>query len=282
MMKNVIKFLGLLSLIGFSFFYTDSVMDVVVEQDSIMVDINNVKDNYSIEAIDAVIDEDSLIPGINGKIVNTTDSYNNMKSIGVFNKNYLVYDEVSPNISMYDNYNKYITKGNSFKHMVSLVFILKNDTYLQELYKIVSNKGIKINFFIDYNFLNSNSNLLKELDNTAFYSYGIEGEYSPDTLLFSNNLIQRITKNNPNYCLTENKNKSILELCSNNKMFTIIPTINIKNNIYNEIKSNVTSGSIILVDINSENLKGLDISIDYIKGKGLEFEYLEELLTEKN
>jgi hypothetical protein len=166
--------------------------------------------------------------------------------------------------------------------MVSLVFILKDDTYLQELYKIVSNKGIKINFFIDYNFLNSNSNLLKELDNTAFYSYGIEGEYSPDTLLFSNNLIQRITKNNPNYCLTENKNNSILELCSNNKMFTIIPTINIKNNIYNEIKSNVTSGSIILIDINSENLKGLDISIDYIKGKGLEFEYLEELLTEKN
>ena len=80
-MKNIIKFLGLLSLICFSFFYTDKVMNVALEQDKIMISINNTKDDYKIDAIDAIIDNDTIIPGIYGKEVDIDKSYNNMKSM---------------------------------------------------------------------------------------------------------------------------------------------------------------------------------------------------------
>jgi len=87
-MKNIIKFFGLLSLIGFSFFYTDKVMDVIAEQDEIMIKITNTKDNYYISPKDATIKGNFLIPGSNGREVDTEKSYNNMKSIGIYNENY--------------------------------------------------------------------------------------------------------------------------------------------------------------------------------------------------
>ena len=53
-----------------------------------------------------------------------------MKNNGVFNKNLIVYDDVLPNISIHNNKDKFIIKGNSLKQMVSLVFIINDDKYL--------------------------------------------------------------------------------------------------------------------------------------------------------
>jgi len=280
-MKNIFKFFGLLSLIGFSFFYTDKVMDVVLEQDNIMIDINRVKDQYIILPVDASILEDGMIPGMNGREVNVEKSYNNMRSIGVFQTNYFVFDKIKPSVSMLDNYEKYIIQGNNSKHMVSLIFILKDDKYLDELYEIIVQKNIKVNFFVDYKFLNTNSTMVKEFKNANIYSYGSNGEYSPDTLLFSNNLIERITKQEACFCLTKERNERTLDLCAKNEMFTIIPNLYIKTGIYNEVRDKVSSGSMLLIDINSYNIEELEITIDYIRAKGLKISYLSELLNEE-
>lgn len=280
-MKNIIKFFGLLSLIGFSFFYTDKVMDVVMEQDSIMIEINQVKDNYMISAMDAIVTENTLIPGIDGRVVNVEESYNNMKSIGIFHANYFVFDDIRPSISMDDYKEKYIIQGNSNKHMVSLIFILNDNTNLDKIYEISKKKNVKINFFVDYQYLNSNTTKIKQITNANFYSYGIKGEYAPDTLLFSNNLIERIKKQKANYCLTNEKNDEVLTLCSNQEMFTIVPNIIIKDNIYNEIRNQITSGSIILFPTNNANIDALELTIDYIQAKGLKIGYLNELLSEE-
>lgn len=279
-MKNVIKFFGLLSLIGFSFFYTDKVMDVVLEQDSIMIEINKTKDDYKISPIDAIIEEEGIIPGINGRVVNVEDSYNNMKSIGIFHENYFVFDKIKPDISMYDYYDKYIIGGNSNKHMVSLVFILNDDENLDNLSEIVKKKNIKVNYFVDYNYLNNNSTKIKKIENAKIYSYGIDGSYAPDTLLFSNNLIERITKQETNFCLVKKKNDKTLDLCFENNMFTIFPNIIVKDNLFNEVKNNISSGSIILIPMDSRSINSLEITIDYIKAKGLEISYLSNLLDE--
>lgn len=280
-MKNIIKFFGLLSLIGFSFFYTDKVMDVALEQDSIMIEINQKKDNYKIEPMDAIISEKGMIPGINGREVNVDSSYNNMRSIGVFRENYLVFNKIKPNISMYDYYQKYIIQGNSAKHMVSLIFVLDNKNYLDKLYDVIKNKDVKVNLFVDYHFLNTNTNLMKELKNVHVYSYGMDGVYTADTLLFSKNLIERITKQETNFCLVTDYDIKTLELCSSNKMFTIIPNIIVKNNLYNEIKNKISSGSVILIDANFDNIEGLGMSVDYIRAKGLTIGYLSDLLNEE-
>lgn len=280
-MKNIFKFFGLLSLIGFSFYYTDKVMDVAVEQDEIMIKINDVKEQYFISPVDAIILEDGMIPGINGREVDVEKSYNNMRSIGVFQNNYLSFNEIKPNVSIFDNYKKYIIQGNNEKHMVSLVFILEDNKYLDELYEVIEKRNIKVNFFVDYDYLVNNSNTVKELQNVNVYSYGLNGLYSPDTLLFSNNLIERITKQKSNYCLVKERDEKSLNLCAKYDMFTIIPNLYIKNGIYNEIKKKVTSGNIILIDMNTSNIDGLDVAIDYIEAKGLKIGYLSELLSEE-
>ena len=45
-MKNLVKLLGLFVLIGFSFFYTDKVLNVIREEDKVMIELTSVIDVY--------------------------------------------------------------------------------------------------------------------------------------------------------------------------------------------------------------------------------------------
>lgn len=281
-MKNITKLIGLFTLIIFSFFYTDKVMTVIKEQDPIMIELDNVKDDYLIEATDAVIDDDTIIPGLIGREINIDKSYNNMKTIGKFNQSSLVYDDVIPNINLENNKDKYIIKGNNEKQMVSLLFILNNNNYLTKLETILNNKNVTANYFVDYNYLVKYSTKIKNLTNREFYSYGNNGEYTPDNLLFSNNLINRITNNEAIYCLVKEKNSSTISLCSSQDLYTIYPNIISIGEPYNDVKSNLTSGSVILLNIDNKTLNQLEIIIDYIEGKGLTIAPLSTLLSEKN
>ncbi len=278
-MKKIIKGIGLITLIIFTFFYTDKVLKVVREEDSIMIKINDIKDKLAIKSTDAIIIEDTIIPGLNGKKVNIDKSYKKMKKFGNFNKNNIIYDIIYPNISITNNKDKYIIQGNMKKNTISIVFILDNDKYLNELQKIITNKDIKVNYFIDYSYLINNTTKIKEMSTHELYSYGDEGEYTPDNLLFSNNLISRIGNNEANICLSLNNNKAI-DLCSKNNLYTIKPTIIIKKSPYATIKKNLLNGSIILFYINNDLTKELKIIIDYINSKGLKIVGLSELLSE--
>ena len=65
-----------------------------------------------------------------------------------------------------------------------------------------------------------------------------------------------------------------------NNLYTIIPSIIIDKDSYKTIKNNLSSGSIILLETNNDNVTELGILIDYIKGKGLLPTGLSKLLTE--
>lgn len=278
-MKKIIKGIGLITLIIFTFFYTDKVLKVVREEDSIMMKINDIKDKLTIEPTDAIIIEDTIIPGLNGKKVNIDKSYKKMKNYGNFNKNNIIYDIIYPNISITNNKDKYIIQGNMKKNTISIIFILNNDKYLNELQNIINGKDIKVNYFIDYSYLINNTTKIKEMSIHELYSYGDEGEYTPDNLLFSNNLISRIGNNEANICLSINNNK-VINLCSKNNLYTIKPTIIIKKSPYITIKKNLFNGSIILFYINNDLTKELKLIIDYINSKGLKIVGLSELLSE--
>ena len=47
-MKNIIQMIGLITLICFSFFYTDKVITILNEQDPIMITIMEEKDKYKL------------------------------------------------------------------------------------------------------------------------------------------------------------------------------------------------------------------------------------------
>ena len=54
-MKDIVKTIGLITLICFSFFYTEQVITVVSEQDPIMIKIKEEQDNYKVDVIEANI-----------------------------------------------------------------------------------------------------------------------------------------------------------------------------------------------------------------------------------
>ena len=60
-MKKIIKLTGLFVLIVFSFFYTDKVVEVIRENDSLMLELKEVEDLYKVEAVDGVISDDTII-----------------------------------------------------------------------------------------------------------------------------------------------------------------------------------------------------------------------------
>ena len=280
-MKNIIKMIGLVTLIGFSFFYTDKVIEVIREEDKIMIELESVKDLYKIEPIDANVVGNTIIPGLNGQNINIEASYKKMKSNGLFNKNLLIYDTISPNVSLRMNNDKFIIQGNNNKQMVSLLFILDNDKYLSKIENILNTKDVIANYFVSYQYLINNSTQIKEMTNREFYNYGENGTYTPDNLLFSNNLISRITNNNAIYCLTTNMEQKVLNLCAENNLYTIVPTIIGNETPYNSVKENLKSGSIILFKMNNETVKELSTTIDYIKGKGFRIGGLSTLLSEE-
>lgn len=280
-MKNIIKLTGLITLIIFSFFYTDKVIEVIREEDSIMIELKGLEEGYKVNPVNASIVSNTIIPGINGKNINLDKSYKEMKSIGVVNKSMLIYDTIKPTISITNNKDKFIIKGNANKQVVSLIFIIDNDKYLSNLETISKTKNITINYFVDYNYLINNTTKIKEMTNSEFYSYGDGGKYTPDNLLFSNNLITRISKNEANLCLDSTMSNQIIDLCSKNNLYTITPSIVAEKNTYKTIKENLSSGSLILLNKNKETINNLNTIIDYIEGKGLIIGGLSRLITEE-
>ena len=93
-MKNIIKLIGLICLVCFSFFYTEKVIDVVNEQDEIMIKLNEVKDKYGYKQIEAIIEEDTIIPGIIGKEIDIDKSYQEMKQVGIYKEMLIEYKDI--------------------------------------------------------------------------------------------------------------------------------------------------------------------------------------------
>lgn len=280
-MKNIIKLTGLVALIVFSFFYTDKVVTVARESDPLMNELEQVSDIYNVKAINGTIDKKTIIPGMNGRKINLEKSYKKMRETGIFNKNLIEYDIVKPKISLLDNRDKFIIKGNNNKQMVSIIFILKDKKYLERLENIVTSKEVSINYFVTYDYLVNNSTEISKMKNREFYNYGNNGTYTPDNILFANNLISRITNNEAIYCLTKDKDSKVIKLCSSNDLYTINPNIIITNNPYQEVKDKVNSGSIILMEMNNDTVTEIGIIIDYIRGKGLKIGGIKELLSEE-
>ena len=280
-MKNIFKVIGLLSFIAVTFFYTDKVMHVIREEDKIMIEINQIKDSLKKVPINAQINNDEIIPGINGKEVNAEKSYKFMKNNGVFRIEDIVYNTITPDVTIENHKDKYIVSGNSMKHAVSLIFILNSKKYLEKLERIFDDKNIVVNYFVDDSFLILNSTMIKDMSNREFYNYGDDGNYTPDNIIFSNNLISRISNHHSNLCLVIKKDKNTIDICSKNNLYTILPNKIIEKNPYMMLKNNINIGDMILLPITQATINELPIIIDYIKGKGIDIIGLNDLLSEE-
>jgi hypothetical protein len=243
----------------FSFYYTEKIALLMRQKDPIYETIEDVVSTSNTNYVNAIIDDKTIIPGMNGLAVNVDKSFQKMKSFGAFNKYYLIFDQVKPDISLEDNKDKIITKGNPKKR--SIAFILEENESLKE-YLIKEN--ISASLLVTSSTFKRDSKL--EQINADYKNYK-----STEGLLDS-------IKQNKNICIVNNYNE---EVCRKNQKYLIKPSLEL--NAYNlaSIKNKLESGSIIYIkkEVKEDDLKLL---IQQAKYKGLTITHLSELIKEDN
>lgn len=241
-----VKYSFLLLIAVFSFFISDKVLLYVENLNPIMKQIDNIKDEYKVESVNALIDGNTIIPGKKGKIVNARESYLKMRDFKKFNDTFLIYDYVEPEISLMNNLDKIIIKGNKDN---SVSIIITNNSLDQYL---IENK-------INYN---------KIIDKKEDYKTNEMVEY-----IDVNRNIDLKLKNN--ICLI---GYSDVKYCKKKKKFLVMPSQEISlSNLYKI--NNISSGDIILIDQNID-LANFKIILNKIKSKNLHIIKIGELISE--
>jgi len=250
-MYKLLKIISTIILFIFSIIYTNKCIELIQNKDPLMKEIINNQKKYQVKPQDAIITKNTMIPGIKGKKINIKKSYQKMKKLGSFNENLLVYQEITPNISYFNNYNKIIISGNPKKNNISLIFNINNQTLFNKIDQILKSNNVVGN--IIYNNLS--------ITNTNFIN----------TLSENNN--KKI-----NYCLTYNLN--INKDCQNNKKYTILSQNIINNYHLTNTKKIIKNGIIITYNFNENNPTDLDLIIKYIKNNNYNIVSIDELIKE--
>ena len=149
------------------------------------------------------------------------------------------------------------------------------ETFLEKCVECVKNQtydNIEIIIVDDLSTDNSKK-VMKKIKKQELYTYGNNGVYTKDILDNDNIIINKLSSNKSKYCLLKEKNSTYLNICNNNNMLVVMPSVT---GGYNNIKNNLTGGSIILL----EDTSNIDIIIKYINSKGYTIVPLSKLLTE--
>ena len=257
-MKNLFKYIGLGAVLLFSFYYTEKMSNIVVNNSSLVSQINDNIDKYNIKAVSAIIDDDYIIPGLNGYSVNVLKSYNNMRYLDTFNSYYLEYDKVMPNISLENNKDKIIKYGN--KNKKSVAIIVKNNF---EIIEYANKNNINITRLVEYTTYDSKAKYEQINDDYI--------KYKQVERLLNN------TNSNKNICYVTN---NIIDICKDNKKYLVESSLTLNNYNLASIKNNIQSGYIIYINDNV-TITDFKLLLKQIYYQDLKVSYLSELISEE-
>ncbi|CCY89238.1 sporulation protein polysaccharide deacetylase family [Mycoplasma sp. CAG:956] len=258
-MKKYKKYILFSLLVLLSFYTTNKTANLVRNQDPILKEIRNISLEKKEDFVNAVIQDDYIIPGMYGSVVDELKSLSKMKEQDVFNNLYLVSQPIKPDISLSDNLDKIIIKGNSKKQQVSFVIDENSSKKIKDYLVKNSIKAslliTKDNFSKDSYFeqINNDFKNYKELDKTL-----------------------KKNKINTNICVLDNNNSN-LKFCKSKKKYLVKPGMFLDNANIIEIKTKLDSGSIIYI----KDATYLDCLVEYIKSKDLKIVPLSQLISEK-
>jgi len=279
-LRKIFQIIGLISLICFSFFITEKTSVVVSDLDDIMIEIKSNYKKYKTDSTDAIIENNTIIPGIRQKTVNIKRSYKNMKTNGYYSDKLYIYDYKNPKVSLSDNIDKYIIKGNKDKRMVSLVFKVTNNDNIDEIINIIDNYNINVTFFIDSNWFTNNNNLIQKLIKKGHNIGILMDDYNNSDYEWLDMVIKKINNQKNSFCYSIEENETNLKSCIEKNNYTIRPIEISDKTPLVDIKEKLESGSILSLNINSQVRKELSTIIIYIKSKGYNLENLENHLLE--
>lgn len=255
-MKKYLRAFGLVSILCFTFYYTEQIAKFMRNKDPIYESIETFAMDYYINSVNAMIEGNSIIPGLTGKQVNLEKSFRNMKNNGYFNELDFVFEEIKPSISLEENKDKIIKKGNKEKQAIS--FILEDSTYLSYLdqmgisYAILTTKETKEMTCTHGTKINNDKNNYEEVEKFL-----------------------KSQKENNNICYAENKE----EFCKEKKKLLIKETYALSNSNFLKKYRYVEAGDIILLQKNL-NLSNLQILIQQIYFKGYQIIPITTLVSE--
>lgn len=281
-MKKIFEVIGLISLVCFSFFYTEKISTVIRGNDDLLKQIEEIEEQYKIEAIDAIIDGNTIIPGVSGSQIDVKSSYKKMKKVNTFNSNLLVYEDIKPKVSVNGVYDKYIISGNKNKKEVSLLFLVENRTDIDKVITTLKKYDIKATFYVDGNWFEQNNEKITSLieDGNVIGNLGYNYQYNTSGISWMNAIVTKIGNQNATYCYVEAENEETLNICNNNRSYTIKPNLVVDKNPLITIKKNITNGSIISLKINDQLNSELPLIVEYIHSKDLKMVTLADLLDE--
>ncbi len=254
---NKIKYFVTIVLVVFSFYLTDRVMIYIDSKNPIMKSILDKKDDYYVKAVNAVIKDNTIIPGINGKEVNEYKSFVKMEEFGSFNELYLKYDLIKPKVSLEDNKDKIIIKGNEKKRAVS--FIIYNNELIEDYF---NENNIKYALV---------ANINTAIKNNMEYINGEKEHFSDLHSLLKKN------KQDIKLCL---KDYSLLNECQKYKYYIVNYSVDASKSIMDTLNK-INSGDIIFIN-NSVSLDNIKLILNEINKQDLKILYVKELIAEKN
>lgn len=279
-MKKIFTVIGVLSLVCFSFYYTNLATEIIKNNDPIMKKIVKVSESYKKESTNAVFSDNTIIPGISGVKVDINNSYESMKKYGKFNEDLIVFEEIMPTVSVQNTFDKYIRRGNVTKTNVSIIIIVDDPSYVENILDILNSKEVKVTFFVGKNIINESMDLIDIIIKSGHRVEYKSDEYNVDEVLKYNDLLKVKTNNNLKFCYTDEENITILSNCNYKKMHTIFPNIITTNFPYSDVKRNLDSGSILSFKSNQHTLRELKYIINYINQKGFIIVNLDQVISE--
>ena len=256
-MNKYLRIAGILSVLCFSFYFTEQAALFMRSQDPLYESIVAVKEEYKEESINAIIKDDYMIPGYSGIEINVDKSFQNMKYLGYYQTVSLVFDEIKPEVSVSENKDKIIYRGNSLKQSVAL--ILEDEhliAYLEEM-------------GIPYSVLTTQENV----DTHRAYGTKINNDFT------NYDAVEKALKNNKEnneLCYIKNNNK---DFCIEKKKLLIKETLSVSKNDFSKTYNKVSSGDIIYIQ-NNLGLANFKVLLENIEFKGLKIISLQDLISE--
>ncbi len=255
-MKKYFKYIGLLGICMLSFYYAEQVALYVKNKNPLMQSINEIEQSKYISYIDSsIIDDLYIIPGLNGQKVNVTKSFNNMQKNKEFNEELLIFDSIKPEISLEDNKDKIIIRGNKNKQSVSFIF-----EEISELSHYMINHNYSVDLLINKEEYDESYELINNSNNELIY-------HNIDKYLNNHKLNKKL-------CYVK---KDIPQTCTDKYLFK--PSLIINHSNLSSTKNKISSGEIILVQ-KSLTISELEILLNQINYQDLKIVPLSDLIKE--
>ena len=228
-MSKYFEYIGLISLMIFSFMLTEKTTTIAHNIDEIMVTINDNYKKYNIDGENATIDKNTIIPGICSKKVNVNKSYIEMKKYGFYNPNNYIFDTKLPKINITNNIDKYIVAGNNKENNIYIFIELDSISI-----KSIDNTYKNYNFIMSYNTYMENKKIIKKIQNN-------------NSILITNTNYKKLKDISNDYYISKKKkiycynvsNKDFFNTCIKNKNNTISIKDSYSSNYYSIIKNNL-------------------------------------------